>query len=229
MDKISAIIVAAGSGNRMETRLPKQFLKIAGQTILYRTLSVFGNNQNIAEIILVIAADYLKSEELQNSIPDQLKNRVKITQGGKSRQESVQNGLKQLDNEAKIVLVHDGVRPFVTNQIIAENVEECRNKGAVLTAIPVTDTLKLVDDGYVQETLDRNKIWRAQTPQTFKVSILQECFEKAKDEGIAATDEARIVEKYYKVYPIKGHKNNFKITHKEDLLRARALIKELQK
>src|SRR6056297_2750223 len=110
----------------METRLPKQFLKIAGQTILYRTLSVFGNNQNIAEIILVIAADYLKSEELQNSIPDQLKNRVKITQGGKSRQESVQNGLKQLDNEAKIVLVHDGVRPFVTNQIIAENVEECR-------------------------------------------------------------------------------------------------------
>ena len=228
MEYTSAIIVAAGKGSRMGAGLPKQFLKISGKTVLYKTLTVFGKTAQIDEIIIVIAEDYLDSKELHESLPSLLNDKqVKIVKGGNSRQESVSNGLANLDEKAQIVVVHDGVRPFIDTDIIAKNIRECRKKGAVLTAIPVTDTLKLVEGGYVRDTLDRNKIWQAQTPQTFKTSILKDCYQKAKKSGYVATDEAGLVEKYYQVFPIKGHKNNFKITHKEDLLLAKALYKEI--
>ncbi|MCF7886346.1 MAG: 2-C-methyl-D-erythritol 4-phosphate cytidylyltransferase, partial [Candidatus Marinimicrobia bacterium] len=224
---ISTIIVAAGKGNRMGTRLPKQFLKIENNTILYHTLDQFATIETIDEIIVVVAREYLDSEILQASLPSQLQSKqVKLIAGGSSRQESVGKGLNRLDERTDIVVVHDGVRPFVTQTIIEKNIEQCRTKDAILTAFPVTDTLKEIKRDHVIGTLDREKIWSAQTPQTFKTELLKAAYEKAIEEDLQATDEAGLMEKYQKVHVIRGDKHNFKITHKEDLLLARALYQE---
>lgn len=230
VDSISAIIVAAGKGNRIGTELPKQFLKLCSKPILYYTLEKFSSNPKIDQIILVIAREYLDSPELKAAIPPSINNKsFQIVAGGATRQDSVKNGLDSISDKNGIVLVHDGVRPFVTDQIINENIIECREAGAVLTAFPVADTLKKVDGNYVLNTIDRSNIWKAQTPQTFRFDILEKAFKKAEDQGLEATDEAGLVEGLHRVRLVKGHQNNFKITHKEDLTLARALIKEIKR
>ncbi|MCF7741348.1 MAG: 2-C-methyl-D-erythritol 4-phosphate cytidylyltransferase [Candidatus Marinimicrobia bacterium] len=227
MNSVSAIIVAAGRGNRMKARLPKQFLKLDNYTILQHTLTHFGKHPDIDQIILVVAGEYIESRELQNSIPKNFKGRnFVICQGGDSRQESVENGLDKLSQDSQIVIVHDGVRPFISQKIITENIKIAREKGAALTAIPSTDTLKEVQNNEIVTTLDRSRIWKAQTPQTFQKNIIQTAFRKAKQNDFQGTDEASLVEKIHPVHIVQGSKYNFKITHREDLLMARAYLKE---
>jgi len=230
VDSISAIIVAAGKGKRIGTELPKQFLKLLSRPILYYTLEKFSSNEKIDEIILVVAREFLGSPELKESIPSSIINKsFQIVAGGSTRQESVQKGLDSITRKSGIVLIHDGVRPFATEKIINENIRKCKEEGAVLTAFPVTDTLKKIDKNYVVETIDRSDIWKAQTPQTFRFDILDQAFKEANQKGIKATDEATLVERFHKVRLVKGHHNNFKVTHKEDLILARALIKEIKR
>ncbi len=211
----------------MKARLPKQFLNLDDHTILHHTLSHFGKHPDIEQTILVVAQEYIDSRELQISLPKNLRgHNFIICQGGESRQESVENGLKKISQDSEIVLVHDGVRPFISQKIITENIKMAREKGAALTAIPSTDTLKEVVDREVTNTLDRSRIWKAQTPQTFQKNILQTAFKKAKQNYFQATDEASLVEKIHPVHIVQGNKYNFKITHREDLLMARAYLKE---
>lgn len=227
MNSVSAIIVAAGRGNRMKARLPKQFLKLDHHTILQHTLAHFDKHPNIDQIILVVAGAYIESRELQISIPNNFRGRnFVICQGGDSRQESVENGLSKLSQDSQIVMVHDGVRPFISKKIITENIKMAREKGAALTAIPSTDTLKEVQNNKVVTTLDRSRVWKAQTPQTFQKNIIQTAFQKAKENNFVATDETSLVEKFHAVHIVEGSKYNFKITHREDLLMARAYLKE---
>jgi 2-C-methyl-D-erythritol 4-phosphate cytidylyltransferase len=216
--KVSAIIPAAGMGIRMGSSIPKQFLLLNGKPILHHTLSVLDQCSIVNEIILVVA-----DKEIENSrqqIEDFCPKVTQVIVGGKERQDSVYNGLQNLDSKADIVMVHDGVRPFVSEDLIRESVEAARKFGAAITAIPVSDTIKKVNsESVVESTIDRSGLWRVQTPQTFQVSLLKEAFAKAQADNFYGTDEGSLIEylgKDVKVVP--GSELNIKITRSEDLV-----------
>ena len=216
--KVSAIIPAAGMGIRMGSNVPKQFLLIDGKPILHHTLSVLDQCSIVDEIVLVVSEREIgkAKQQIQNSHPKV----TRIIMGGEERQDSVSNGLESLDSETDIVVVHDGVRPFVTPDLIRETVEAARDFGAAITAIPVSDTIKKVnEEGLVERTVDRCGLWRVQTPQTFQVSLLKEAFAKAQAENYYGTDESSLIEylgREVKVIP--GSEFNIKITRSEDLV-----------
>ena len=225
MGYISAIIVAAGRGTRMKAETPKQFLELNGYSILYHTLQTFANAEKIDEIVLVVANEYIRSPQVTDSLPNNIDNKnYKIVSGGDSRQESVYKGLKKVHENTEIVLVHDGVRPLITEGIINKNIEKCSKHDCVLTALPSIDTLKKVQDKKVVKTLDRDEIWGAQTPQTFKKEVLMNAYQNAIENGYNATDDSELVESVSDVRIVMGNKYNIKITHKEDLKIAKAIL-----
>ena len=216
--KVSAIIPAAGLGLRMGSDIPKQFLLLDGKPILHYTLSVLEQCSEVDEVVLVVSEKEVMQaqQQIQVSYP-------KVTQvvlGGKERQDSVYNGWRSLDPGTEIVVVHDGVRPFVPPDLISETIGAARDFGAAITAIPVSDTIKKVSaDGRVERTVDRTGLWRVQTPQTFRYSLLGEAFQKAQADGFYGTDEGSLIEhlgKEVKVVP--GSELNIKITRSEDLV-----------
>lgn len=216
--KVSAIIPAAGLGIRMGSNVPKQFLLLDGKPILHHTLAVLDQSSIVDEIILVVSEEEVG--RAQQQIQDSHPKVSKVVKGGKERQDSVYNGLKSLYSKADIVLVHDGVRPFVSPDLIRETVEAARDFGAAITAIPVSDTIKKVnEEGLVERTVDRSGLWRVQTPQAFQVSLLKEAFEKVQAENYYGTDEGSLIEylgREVKVIP--GSEFNIKITRSEDLI-----------
>lgn len=216
--KVSAIIPAAGLGLRMGSDVPKQFLLLDGKPILHHTLSVLEQCSEVDEVVLVVSEKEITQaqQQIQVSYP-------KVTQvimGGKERQDSVYNGWRSLDPGTKIVVVHDGVRPFVPPDLISETIEAARDFGAAIAAIPVSDTIKKVNaDGRVERTVDRTGLWRVQTPQTFRYSLLGEAFQKAQADGFYGTDEGSLIEHLGKeVKVIPGSELNIKITRSEDLV-----------
>jgi len=226
--KVSAIIPAAGLGIRMGSNVPKQFLLLDGKPILHHTLSIFGQCSIVDEIVLVVPEKEIKNTQQQ--IQDSHPKVTKVIVGGIQRQDSVGNGLRSLNSETDIVVVHDGVRPFVSPDLIRETVEAARDFGAAITAIPVSDTIKKVNaEGWVEHTVDRGGLWRVQTPQTFQVSLLKEAFEKAQADDYYGTDESALIEHLGKeVKIIPGSEFNIKITRSEDLIlgeRIAALVK----
>jgi 2-C-methyl-D-erythritol 4-phosphate cytidylyltransferase len=172
----------------------------------------------VDEIILVVSEKEIG--KAQQQIQDSHPKVAKIIMGGEERQDSVGNGLESLDSETDIVVVHDGVRPFVTPDLIRETVEAARDFGAAITAIPVSDTIKKVnEEGLVERTVDRCGLWRVQTPQTFQVSLIKEAFAKAQADNYYGTDESSLIEylgREVKVIP--GSEFNIKITRSEDLV-----------
>ena len=145
--------------------------------------------------------------------------------GGQQRQDSVFKGFHALEESTDIVVVHDGVRPFTTNQMIADTVRMAVRHGAAITAVPVSDTIKKVADGFVERTISRNGLWRVQTPQAFQYGLLQKAFEKAVADSYYGTDEGALVE--YLGRPVKivsGSELNIKITRKEDLILGEILL-----
>jgi 2-C-methyl-D-erythritol 4-phosphate cytidylyltransferase len=216
--KVSAIIPAAGLGIRMGSSVPKQFLLLDGKPILHHTLSVLDQCSIVNEIILVVSEKEVTKaqQEIQGSHPKV----TKVIAGGKERQDSVGNGLQSLDSEADIVVIHDGVRPFVSPGLIRKTVEAARDFGSAITAIPISDTIKKVNgEGQVERTVDRGGLWRVQTPQTFRVSLLKEAFEKARADNFYGTDESSLIEHLGKeVKVIPGSEFNIKITRSEDLV-----------
>ena len=221
--KVSAIIPAAGLGIRMGSNVPKQFLLLGGKPILHYTLSALNRCSIVDEIVLVVSENEIAKaqQEIQNSHPKV----TKVIAGGKERQDSVGNGLQSLDSETDIVVIHDGVRPFVSPDLIRETVEAARDFGAAITAIPVSDTIKKVNkEGLVEHTVDRGGLWRVQTPQTFQVSLLKEAFKKAQADNFYGTDESSLIEylgREVKVVP--GSEFNIKITRSEDLVLGEAI------
>ncbi len=221
--KVSAIIPAAGLGLRMGSDIAKQFLLLDGKPILHHTLSVLDHCSAVDEIVLVVSENEIEAVQTQSA--DSHPKVTRVVAGGKERQDSVGNGLRSLDSDTDIVVVHDGVRPFVSPELIRETVEAAQDFGAAIAAIPLSDTLKKVsEDGRVERTFDRQGLWRVQTPQTFQYALLKQAFEKARSDGFYGTDEGALVEYLGKdVKVIPGSEFNIKITSSEDLVLGEAI------
>jgi len=216
--KTIAIIVAGGRGKRMGK--PKQFLKIAGRPMLAWTLRAFQESRVVDGIILVVAKDQVTgSKKLKFS------KVLKVVVGGKERQDSVRNGLRELPESAEIVLIHDGARPAVTEELIEKAVKAARSFGTAVIGVPVKDTVKLVagSGSRVARTLNRKELWQAQTPQVFKAALIRKAYAKVRGKF---TDDAMLVERLgIPVKMIPGSYENFKITTPEDLELMEAVFK----
>ena len=212
------VIVAAGTGSRMNMGINKQFIKLEGKEIIYYTIEKFYKNENIDDIVVVVKEE--EAEFFRKEILDKynFKN-IKLAYGGKERQDSVYNGLKSLDKNCNIVLIHDGARPFVSNRIIDKSIEEAKENKAIVVGVPVKDTIKVIDnDKNIVDTPNRNILWAVQTPQTFDYNLLIKSYEDAFKDGFYGTDDAMLVERIgYKVKMVEGSYNNIKITTQEDL------------
>ncbi len=214
-----AVIVAGGAGKRFSNTVKKQFLKIDTETILEKTISQFNTHKLINSIILVLPEDDLKIEGYLKYRFNKLKSVIK---GGKERKHSVYNGLTaiedSLDNKSKI-LIHDGVRPFVSYELITDIINSLDRYSCVVPGINVEETLKIVDSkNFVVGTVKRERYVRIQTPQGFKKDIIN-LYKKAVQLDINFTDDAQVYEYFRKnVKVIQGDKKNIKITTKEDLL-----------
>ena len=215
-----AIVLAAGQGKRMNSKVQKQFLLIKEKPILYYTLCAFENSELITDVILVTGKDEI--EYCQKEIVEKygFEKVRKIVAGGKERYHSVHNGIQAID-EAEYVFIHDGARPFVNNEMIARAYDAVAVHKACVVGMPVKDTIKIADEeGFAAQTPDRKKVWQVQTPQTFEYHLIKEAYEKLmieEPEGI--TDDAMVVETMtnYKVKLVEGSYRNIKITTPEDL------------
>ena len=224
---VCAIVPAGGSGNRMGGTVPKQFQSLNGKPILYHTIKTLQNCETISEIILVVP-----EKEYETANTDwlgKLEIVKKVVIGGEQRQDSVYNGFCEVSQDSEIVLVHDGVRPFLSQKMIADSIDAAREYGAAITAIPVHDTIKRVDtSGLVSQTIDREGLWRVQTPQAFRYSLLLDAFNKAKSENFYGTDEGSLIEHLGEpVKIVEGLEQNIKITRPEDLELSKAFISRL--
>ena len=225
MRKINVIIGAAGSGKRMGAPVPKQFLKQGGRTILEQTVEKFAGCDFTEHIVIVTGEDYL--DDCRNLcaglVPEE---RLHVIAGGKERQDSVYNAMLFLETcgagPDDVVLVHDGVRPYVSREVIFAVAEKAAETGAAIAAVPPKDTIRHLDEG----TLDRSRLCCVQTPQGFHFGLLKEAFEKAMTEGFYGTDDASLVERLgHAVAIVPGEYTNIKITTPDDLPAAEAILR----
>ncbi len=224
--KYTAIVLAAGSGKRMNSKVHKQYLIIQDRPVLYYSLKAFEDSA-VDEIVLVVG----KGEEkfCRKEIVDKYGiSKVKaIVEGGKERYHSVFEGLKQT-SDADYVLIHDGARPFVNQDIIRRCMQEVQKYQACVVGMPVKDTIKIADEeGYAKQTPDRKNVWMIQTPQTFSYALIYEAYEEMlKTEDTAITDDDMVLEriKGKKSKLIEGSYRNIKITTPEDLLIANVYL-----
>ncbi|MGL4607315.1 MAG: 2-C-methyl-D-erythritol 4-phosphate cytidylyltransferase [Eubacteriaceae bacterium] len=221
----SVIIPAAGQGRRMNAPINKQYLTIQGKPILAYTLDVFENCPLIDEIILVINIDEIKVCKQQVLKPNGYK-KVTLVEGGDTRQKSVYEGLRSVDAKAEIVMIHDGARPIIHEDIIVKSIFETKEHKATVVGVPAKNTIKVIKGkGFVDYTPNRDLLVEIQTPQTFTYDLLKQAHEKAIEEGVEGTDDAFLVERI--CHPVKivhGHYNNIKITTPEDLIIAESII-----
>ena len=224
---IAAIIVAAGKGLRMAGPLRKQYLELEGLPILAHTLTVFDACDLIDGIFLVLPQediDYCRAKVLD---PLSLTKSIRLVSGGIRRQDSVYAGLNEIDQRYGIIVIHDGVRPFLTSDHLVDCIKSAQKFGACILGIPAYDTLKRVDSSdRILDTLPRENVWLAQTPQAFHYDVIKRAHENARRDGYAATDDASLVERMgEKVKIINGSRNNIKITRPEDFDIAKYLLR----
>jgi 2-C-methyl-D-erythritol 4-phosphate cytidylyltransferase len=237
--KVTAIVPAAGSGLRMEGKVPKQFLVLDGLPILTHTLKVLELSPRIDEVILVVPEPHVSFCQTEIVSKYRLKKVSKVIPGGKQRQDSVYEGLKVVSSDTEWVVIHDGVRPFVTREMIESAIESAREaKDGAVVAIPMRDTPKEVtfdgpgrgdgpagQAGRITKTLDRQNLWLAQTPQVFRKSLFLKAHEEARSLGIYGTDDAALVERLGGcIRIVLGSEENIKVTTPADLYLADAII-----
>lgn len=215
----SAIIVGAGQGIRMKTKIPKPYLKIKNTPIIAMTLKTFNNFEAIKGIVIVTQEEQI--EYCKKEIVEKYKFQkvIAVVKGGEKRQDSVKAGLELVNSE--FVFIQDAVRPFVGLEIIKRLIRESEKYDAVIPGIPARDTIKKVINGIVEQTLPREQIYEIQTPQLFRTAILKKAYLLAYSDGFYGTDDSALVERLdVKVSVVEGSKHNIKITTKEDLLYA---------
>lgn len=223
--KITAIIPAAGAGERFGEK--KQLKLLNGRPLIFHTIQPFINSELINEIIVVVPKENVNQvgREFKSTLTSK---KIEVISGGKTRQQSVNNGLKMSNIESELICIHDGVRPFLTVTLIEKVIKAAIGHDGAILATPSSDTIKRVLGNQILETLPREEIWRAQTPQVFLKSALEEAIEVAIDENLEGTDEASILEKIgYQIGFIEGSSLNIKITTKEDWIFAKAIYNEL--
>lgn len=226
MSEIGVLIPAAGRGSRMGKNINKQFLNLLGKPILYYTIKSFIDWQDSLEINIVLAPnefDYFK-KNLQPlfSYSDQ---KLNLIAGGNSRKQSVNNGLKNFSEEVNYVIIHDGARPLVRKKLIEKCYQAVTKYNAVSCGVRVKDTIKIVENSFSKETLDRDSLRAIQTPQAFKLDLILKAHRKFGNDK--ALDDASLVEELgEQVYIVNGDYNNFKITTPEDLKPAEMILKE---
>ena len=226
--KAKAIIAAGGRGERIGGVLPKQFVEIKKKPILVYSVEKFESCELIDEIVLVVPEDYMSFCSYNIVDLYDCRKVKRILSGGKERQDSVFKGLSVLPENTDIVVIHDGVRPFVSTRKIEESIESCRKEKAVILALPVNETVKRVEDERVITTLNREELWVAQTPQVFEYKLLLKAYSKAMKEGFKGTDDSSLVERLgVKVKVLEGEKENIKITTAEDLVLAERIVETI--
>jgi 2-C-methyl-D-erythritol 4-phosphate cytidylyltransferase len=230
MQKAFAIIVAAGKGLRMNDSKKKQYLCIAGVPVIVHTLRVFNSCDAIDKIFLVVPEDDLDfCRDKIISVAGCMKETILVA-GGPRRQDSVYNGLQAVDADDSIVVIHDGARPLVTPDQLKACISAARKHGACILGLPAFDTLKRVNTAdTIVETLDRDTIWLAQTPQAFRYDLIINAHKHAYQHGLKATDDASLIEQLgLEVKIIEGSRRNIKITNPDDLKLARILLKNIE-
>ena len=216
----SAIILAAGKGQRMGTELPKQFLSMGDDMLLTKTIRVFEESSVIQDIVLVTSEDWIGFCKTEIVDREGFRKVRKIVAGGKERYDSVYQGLLACPN-ADYVFIHDGARPFVTEEILVRTQEAVEKYEACAVGVPTKDTVKIVDeDGFVESTPPRENVWNIQTPQAFSYPLIRAAYEVVRDNNMTGiTDDAMIVERsrLAKVKLVMGSYYNIKITTPEDM------------
>ncbi|RJQ52621.1 MAG: 2-C-methyl-D-erythritol 4-phosphate cytidylyltransferase [Actinobacteria bacterium] len=220
----TGVVVAAGESRRMGESVDKQFAVLAGRPLIVHTLSAFQSCESIERVVLVCNADGIaRSRDLVREFG--LAKVDAIVEGGRMRQESVANGLREVD-EDDLAAIHDGARPLVSPDLITQCIEALPEWDGVVPGLRIGSTVKEVDaDCVITATLDRTKLWLAQTPQVFPARFLKEALATAERQHFAATDDAALVERIGgRVLMIEGLGENFKITFPEDLVRAELIL-----
>jgi 2-C-methyl-D-erythritol 4-phosphate cytidylyltransferase/2-C-methyl-D-erythritol 2,4-cyclodiphosphate synthase len=222
-----AIIPAGGVGKRLGSSIAKQYLLLDGVPVLVRTLKIFQQAKVIDEIVLVVPEDDLISARKQLVDKYDLTKVTAIVAGGNERQDSVRNGLSAIVDKCDVVIIHDGVRPLLTEEMLNQVVATAKSDGASSIGVKVKDTVKqTTDDNLVAATLPRNNLWLTQTPQAFAFDVLQRAYDAAASDKFYGTDDASLVERIgVKVKMIAGSYENIKITTPDDLIIAEAFIK----
>ncbi|MBN1828275.1 MAG: 2-C-methyl-D-erythritol 4-phosphate cytidylyltransferase [Deltaproteobacteria bacterium] len=215
----SAIIVAAGHGLRMGAASPKQFLAISGVPILARAILPFEKAPSLQSIVIVTLENYI--EYVKRDIVDAFSlTKVKaVVAGGMERQDSVLRGISAVDPLASLIIIHDGVRPFVTVELIEDIISAAMMYGAAVPGIPMKETVKKINASHlVEATIDRKDLWLVQTPQGFQREVIENAYHNAYAEGFVGTDDAMLVERLgFKVRLVPGFQGNIKVTTPEDL------------
>jgi 2-C-methyl-D-erythritol 4-phosphate cytidylyltransferase len=233
MSRIAAIVPAAGLGTRMGAEMPKQFLELDGMPLILFALRRLAACSAITEFFISTRADDIVS--LQDRVAkSELGRPARVVHGGDTRQQSVANALAQVDPTTEIVLVHDAVRPFVTAEQIDRVIAEARKRGAAILGIPAIDTVKEVkraslpeDMALITATIPRERIVLAQTPQAFSYPLLRDSFRLAQRDGVTASDEAALVERFgHEVFVVVGSERNLKITRPADMELARFYLEQ---
>lgn len=218
-EKISCVIVCAGSGTRMGGVINKVFLPLGDSTVIDHTINAFSQVEEISDIVLV-------TRECDIDLCKRFNN-IRVIAGGKTRQESVYKGLMCVEN-SDIVLIHDGARALILPDSIKAVIEDAKRFDAATLGVSAKDTLKLVDnDGFIKETLDRDKIFQIQTPQVFNTKEIINAHEKAINDGFSATDDCALYEKYIgRVKVTEGRYDNIKLTTPDDMVTAENILKK---
>ncbi len=225
--RVHAVIVAAGRGTRMGGELPKVFLPLAGVPILIHTLRCVEQASLVEAGVLVVPPGWQEYALALLEPYGPFRLSWQVIPGGIERQDSVRLGLSRLDPQCEVVVIHDGARPFVRPEWIEESVRIALEIGGAIVALPAQDTVKRVScRGVIVETLPREGLWLAQTPQTFRASLIRKAHTWAHSQGILATDDASLVEKMGgEVRVVRGTSDNIKITTPEDLLLAEGILR----
>ena len=228
---VFTIIVAGGSGVRMQSPVKKQYLALKGKPVLYHTLKAFSRVEEAGQIVLAVPLEDIGF--CRNTLVASLdsKREIRVVSGGKSRQESVANGLAEAaancrDAGTTVVLIHDGVRPFADPALVKRCIQGAVNHGACVPGIHSVDTLKEVGAaGGVAKTLDRHRVYRIQTPQAFRLDLILHAFDTADRDGFSGTDDASVAEYAgFRVHVTEGSERNLKITTKEDMALAEIFL-----
>lgn len=226
--KTVAIIPAGGAGKRLKSHIAKQYLMLDNLPVMVHTLKVFQGSPEIDEIILALPPEDLVHVRQELAEKYNLTKVTHVVAGGNERQDSVKNCLDVISDECGMVVIHDAVRPFVTEELIVNIVDAAKETGAAIVGVKAKDTIKEIKTNkMIGSTIPRNNLWLAQTPQAFDFKLLKEAYALARKENYYGTDDASLVERMGRdVKVVEGSSENIKITTNEDMLMADAIMKK---